>query len=58
MNKDIKISNLAEQYYAQCWTIIEESSLQWQVNKKHSNSCHDNINDDVKAIWVKEEPTP
>lgn len=29
---DIEISNLADQYYAQCWTIIEESSLQWQVN--------------------------
>ena len=59
MNMDIGISNLADQYYAQCWTIIEESSLQWQVNKQHSNSCHDNISDDDNGeIWVKVRSTP
>ena len=56
---DIEISNLADQYYAQCWTIIEESSLQWQVNKQHTNSCYDNINDDDNGeIWVKVRSTP
>lgn len=59
MNIDVGISNLADQYYAQCWTIIEESSLQWQVNKHHSNSCHDNANDDDNGeIWVKVRSTP
>lgn len=59
MNIDIGISNLADQYYAQCWTIIEESSLQWLVNKHHSNSCHDNANDDDNGeIWVKVRSTP
>lgn len=59
MNIDIEISNLADQYYAQCWTIIEESSLQWQINKHHSNSCHDNTNnDDNGEIWVKVRSTP
>lgn len=59
MNMDIGISNLADQYYAQCWTITEESSLQWQVNKQHSNSCHDNINDDDNGeIWIKMRSTP
>lgn len=58
MNMDIGISNLADQYYAQCWTIIEESSMQWQVNKHHSNSCHDNESDDDGEIWVKVRTTP
>lgn len=59
MNEDVGISNLADQYYAQCWTIIEESSLQWLVNKHHSNSCHDNANDDDNGeIWVKVRSTP
>ena len=59
MNMDIGISNLADQYYAQCWTITEESSLQWLVNKQHSNSIHDNINDDEKGeIWIKMRSTP
>ena len=59
MNIDIGIANLADQYYAQCWTIIEESSLQWQINKHQSNSCHDNTNnDDNGEIWVKVRSTP
>ncbi len=59
MNIDIEISNLADHYYAQCWTIVEESSLQWQVNKPHTNSCHDNVGDDENGeIWVKVRTTP
>lgn len=57
-NRDIEISNLADQYYAQCWTIIEESSMQWLVSKHHSNSCHDNKSDDDGEIWVKVRSTP
>ena len=56
---DIRISNLADQFYAQCWTIVEESSMQWQVNKPHSNSRCDNIGDDEDGeIWVKVRTTP
>lgn len=33
MDMNINVSNLADQYYAQCWTIVEESSMQWQINK-------------------------
>ena len=56
---DIGISNLADQYYAQCWTIVEESSMQWQVNKPHTNSRHDNVGDDENGeIWVKVRTTP
>lgn len=56
---DIDISNLADQYYAQCWTIVEESSMQWQVSKRHSNSCCDNVGDDENGeIWVKVRTTP
>ena len=58
LNMAIGLSSLAEQYYAQCWTIIEESSMQWQVNKGHSNSCHDNIENDGGDIWVKIRTTP
>ena len=59
MDIDIEISNLADQYYAQCWTIVEESSMQWQVNKPHSNSRNDNDGDeDNGEIWVKVRTTP
>lgn len=58
MNIDVKISHLAKNFYAQCWTFIEESSMQWQVNKAHSNSCHDNKDDDNGIIWVKIRTTP
>lgn len=59
MGIDIDISNLADQYYAQCWTVIEESSMQWQVNKPHSNSRNDNDGDDEnREIWVKVRTTP
>ena len=59
MDIDIEISNLADQYYAQCWTIVEESSMQWQVNKPHTNSRHDNVGDDENGeIWVKVRTTP
>ena len=59
MDMNIEISNLAEQYYAQCWTVVEESSMQWQVNKPHSNSRHDNEGDDKNGeIWVKVRTTP
>ena len=59
MDMNIEISNLAEQYYAQCWTVVEESSMQWQVNKPHSNSRHDNKGDDKNGeIWVKVRTTP
>ena len=58
-NANIGISNLADQYYAQCWTIVEESSMQWQVNKPHTNSRHDNVGDDENGeIWVKVRTTP
>ena len=58
MNIDIEISHLAKNFYAQCWTFIEESSMQWQVCKAHSNSCHDNMGDDNGIIWVKIRTTP
>ena len=59
MDMDIDISNLADQYYAQCWTIVEESSMQWQVNKPHSNNRNDNVGDDENGeICVKVRTTP
>lgn len=59
MDTDIEISKLADQYYAQCWTVVEESSMQWQVNKPHSNSRKDNDGDeDNGEIWVKVRTTP
>lgn len=58
MNENISISKLADQYYAQCWTSIKESSMQWQINKPHSNSCHDNSNNGEGEIWVKIQSTP
>jgi hypothetical protein len=59
MNTNIGISHLADQYYAQCWTVVEESSMQWQVSKRHSNSCCDNVGDDEnEEIWVKVRTTP
>jgi Ca2+/Na+ antiporter len=52
-NANIGISNLADQYYAQCWTVVEESSMQWQVNKPHSNSRNDNVGDDENGEGIR-----
>lgn len=54
INAFVRLDHLASQYYAQCWTLNEESSLQWQVNKPHSNNADDNnIENNGGEIWVK-----
>lgn len=55
----INLDYVADQYYAQCWTLTEENSMQWQINKPHSNNAEDNNPDqDGGEIWVKIRTTP
>ena len=55
----IELGNLEAQYFAQCWTLTEENSMQWQVNKPHSNSSIDNTpQSNGGEIWVKIKSTP
>ncbi|MDE5998312.1 MAG: hypothetical protein K2G77_08910 [Muribaculaceae bacterium] len=59
IGKNIGIDHIASQFFAQCWTLTEESSMQWQVNKPHSNSAADNNpGQDGGEIWVKIRTTP
>lgn len=59
MKCKVGIGHLADNFFAQCWTLVEESSMQWQVNKPHSNSRKDNDgNDGNSEIWVKVRTTP
>lgn len=59
MGDKIGIDHIASQYFAQCWTLTEECSMQWQVNKPHSNTATDNNPEqDGGEIWVKIKTTP
>ena len=59
LGKEISLESIASQYYAQCWTLTEECSMQWQVNKPHSNNAADNTpTQDGGEIWVKIRTTP
>lgn len=59
LNEYVGLGELAKQYFGQCWTLNEESSLQWQVNKPHSNNAEDNgPEQNGGEIWVKVRSTP
>lgn len=59
LGQDIGLDAIASQYYAQCWTLTEECSMQWQINKPHSNNAVDNNPaQDGGEIWVKIRTTP
>lgn len=59
LKAEVGLNNIASQYYAQCWTLTEECSMQWQVNKPHSNNAADNNpTQDGGEIWVKIRTTP
>lgn len=59
LDAEVGLGYIAAQYFAQCWTLTKENSMQWQVNKPHSNNSNDNNpQNDGGDIWVKIKSTP